>query len=255
MAFDELPNNANRDLPVLRIRRQNMGPQYMKDRPAYKLKEALLVYNLFQIVSNGWLFYELGRYGWLSGNYSFTCQPVDYSNSESALRMLRASYLFYILKFFDLIDTLFFVLRKKFSQITTLHVIHHGLIVVNTWPGARFVFGGHATFFIFLNTFVHAACTFYYFMAAMGPRYQKFLGWKKHLTTLQITQFVVGLIHCFQLIFIECDFPVAYCWWIGCHQLLFLYLFIKFYKNLTLFNLKSHRRRTKMARINENIAF
>jgi hypothetical protein len=65
----------------------------------------------------------------------------------------------------------------------------------------------------------------------------------------------VGLIHCFQLIFIECDFPVAYCWWIGCHQLLFLYLFIKFYKNLTLFNLKSHRRRTKMARINENIAF
>ncbi|XP_046437612.1 elongation of very long chain fatty acids protein AAEL008004-like [Daphnia pulex] len=125
------------------------GPQYMKDRPAYKLKEALLVYNLFQIVSNGWLFYELGRYGWLSGNYSFTCQPVDYSNSESALRMLRASYLFYILKFFDLIDTFFFVLRKKFSQITTLYVIHHGLIVVNTWPGARFVFGGHATFFYF----------------------------------------------------------------------------------------------------------
>ncbi|EFX79377.1 hypothetical protein DAPPUDRAFT_128564 [Daphnia pulex] len=175
------------------------GPQYMKDRPAYyKLKEALL--------------------------------PVDYSNSESALRMLRASYLFYILKFFDLLDTLFFVLRKKFSQITTLHVIHHGLIVVNTWPGARFVFGGHATFFIFLNTFVHTVMYFYYFMGAMGPRYRKFLGWKKHLTTLQITQFVVGLIHCFQLIFIECDFPVAYCWWIGGHQLLFLYLFIKFYK-------------------------
>lgn len=206
------------------------GPQYMKDRPAYKLKEALLIYNLFQIVSNGWLFYELGRYGWLSGNYSFTCQPVDYSHSESALRMLRASYLFYILKFFDLFDTFFFVLRKKFSQISTLHVIHHALLVISPWPGIRFVCGGHASFWIFLNTFVHVAMYFYYFMTVMGPRYRQFLGWKKQLTILQMTQFVVASLHCFQWIFIDCDFPVAFCWWIGGHELLILHLFIKFYQ-------------------------
>lgn len=78
------------------------GPQFMKHRPAYNLREVLAVYNAFQIICNGWLFYELGRYGWLSGNYSFICQPVDYSNNEAALRILRASYWFFMSKFLDL---------------------------------------------------------------------------------------------------------------------------------------------------------
>jgi elongation of very long chain fatty acids protein 7 len=207
------------------------GPKFMKNRQAYDLRGVLLVYNVFQILSNSWIFYELGRYGWLSGNYSFICQPVDYSNSEAALRILRASYWFYITKFIDFFDTLFFVLRKKNNQITTLHVLHHGLLPMNIWPGLRFTAGGHASFFAFLNALVHIVMYFYYFLSAMGPSVQKYLGWKKYLTTFQMIQFVAASIHCFQLIFVDCDFPIGFCWWIGCQELLFLCLFIKFYKD------------------------
>jgi len=28
----------------------------------------------------------------------------------------------------------------------------------------------------------------YYFMAAMGPQYQKYIWWKQHMTTLQMIQ-------------------------------------------------------------------
>ena len=208
-----------------------LGPKFMKNRPAYDLRGVLLVYNVFQILINSWIFHELGRFGWLSGNYSFICQPVDYSNSEAALRILRASYWFYILKFIDFFDTLFFVLRKKNNQITTLHVLHHGLLPMNIWPGLRFTAGGQASFFAFLNALVHIVMYFYYFLAAMGPGVQKYLGWKKYLTTFQIIQFVAASIHCFQLIFVDCDFPIGFCWWIGCQELLFLCLFINFYKH------------------------
>lgn len=87
-----------------------LGPKFMENRPAYDLRRVLLFYNLFQIVVNVWVFYELSRYGWLSGNYSFVCQPVDYSYDEAAVRVLRACYVFYLSKFVDLFDTFFFVL-------------------------------------------------------------------------------------------------------------------------------------------------
>ena len=206
------------------------GPKFMENRAAFKLQGVMMSYNVFQMIFNGWLFYELGRFGWLSGNYNLVCQPVDYSNSEAALRILRAGYWFYISKFVDLIDTLIFVFRKKNNQITTLHVIHHGILPMTLWPGVRFVCGGHASFFAFLNTLVHVVMYFYYFMASMGPRYQKYLGWKQYLTTFQMSQFVVASAHCFQLMFVDCDFPMAFCWWIGGHELIFLCLFINFYR-------------------------
>lgn len=181
------------------------------------------------MVFNAWLFYEGGRFTWFSGTYNIFCQPVDYSNDPAALSVLRAGYLFYMSKFVDLFDTIFFVLRKKSNQVTPLHIFHHGLLPVSLWPGVRYACGGHGSFFAFINSFVHVVMYFYYFMAALGPQYQKYLGWKKYLTSLQIAQFVAVGIHCFQLVFIECNFPIVFTWLIGSHALIFFFLFTNFY--------------------------
>lgn len=69
----------------------------------------------------------------------------------------------------------------------------------------------------------------YYLLAALGPKVQPYLWWKKYLTTLQIVQFVAVMIHSFQLLFIECDYPKAFVWWIGLHAILFFFLFKDFY--------------------------
>ncbi|GBP25757.1 Elongation of very long chain fatty acids protein AAEL008004 [Eumeta japonica] len=90
--------------------------------------------------------------------------------------------------------------------------------------------GGHSTFFGLLNTFVHIVMYSYYFLAGMGPAVQKYLWWKKYLTVLQMVQFVLVFLHAFQLLFIECDYPRAFVWWIGMHAVLFYYLFSDFYK-------------------------
>lgn len=46
--------------------------------------------------------------------------------------------------------------------------------------------GGHSTFFALLNTFVHIVMYFYYMVSAMGPKYQKYIWWKKYLTSFQM---------------------------------------------------------------------
>jgi hypothetical protein len=49
-----------------------------------------------------------------------------------------------------------------------------------------YVPGGHSTFFGMINTFVHIIMYLYYLFAAFGPRFQKYLWWKKYLTMLQM---------------------------------------------------------------------
>ncbi|XP_022816274.1 elongation of very long chain fatty acids protein AAEL008004-like [Spodoptera litura] len=123
----------------------------------------------------------------------------------------------------------FFVLRKKFDHVSTLHVIHHGVMPMSVWFGVKFTPGGHSTFFGLLNTFVHIIMYTYYMLAAMGPHMRRYLWWKKYLTTLQMVQFVGIMVHAFQLLFIECDYPRAFVWWIGMHAVMFFFLFKDFY--------------------------
>ncbi|RZB40104.1 ELO domain containing protein [Asbolus verrucosus] len=172
---------------------------------------------------------EIGMGGWLTGEYSLRCQPVDYSNKSSTIRMVHASWWYYFSKFTEFVDTIFFVMRKKYDQVSTLHVIHHGVMPMSVWFGVKFTPGGHSTFFGFLNTFVHIIMYFYYMLSALGPEVQKYLWWKRYLTTLQMVQFVAIMVHAFQLLFTDCNYPRAFVWWIGMHAVMFFFLFKEFY--------------------------
>lgn len=125
--------------------------------------------------------------------------------------MLNLCYIYYISKLTEFADTTFFVMRKKKSQITWLHVYHHSLTPIEAWILVKFLagkwqltwffffnlsnlyfylylvsLGGNATFPNLLNNFVHICMYFYYMMSAMGPEYAKYLWWKKYMTELQI---------------------------------------------------------------------
>ncbi|KAF7413400.1 hypothetical protein HZH68_001889 [Vespula germanica] len=81
---------------------------------------------------------------------------------------------------------IFFVLRKKESQVTFLHLYHHSLTPLETWICVKFIPGGHGTLGNLINNAVHVVMYAYYMLAAMGPEYKKYLWWKKHLTTIQL---------------------------------------------------------------------
>ncbi|CAG9759475.1 unnamed protein product [Ceutorhynchus assimilis] len=206
-----------------------LGPRLMENRKPLNLRNILIVYNLMQTLFSAWIFYEYLMSGWW-GSYSFRCQPVDYSNSPMALRMARTCWWYYFSKFTEFFDTFFFILRKKSSHVSTLHVIHHGCMPFSVWMGMKFAPGGHSTFFALLNTFVHIIMYFYYMVSAMGPKYQKYIWWKKYLTSFQMLQFIAIFVHQFQLLFTECNYPKSFMIWIAIHGLMFLFLFSDFYK-------------------------
>jgi hypothetical protein len=51
-----------------------------------------------------------------------------------------------------------------------------------------------------------------------------------NLSTFLQVQFVLVFIHAFQLLFIDCNYPKAFVWWIGLHAVMFYFLFAGFYK-------------------------
>jgi len=216
-----------------------IGPQVMKNREPFNLKYVMLAYNLFQTIFNSWIFYKVF---WLwRDHYSWTCQPVDYSQSLHGLAALDVTWWYFFSKFIDFFDSFFFVARKKFSHLSSLHVVHHGGLPIAVWFGPKFVGGGHTTFCGFLNSGVHVAMYLYYFLAALGPSIQPYLWWKRYLTRLQMAQFVIFFAHAMQPLFIDCDYPKIYCWIILGHGVLYFCLFSNFYSKSYMSNAKNSK--------------
>ena len=44
---------------------------------------------------------------------------------------------YFISKFVDFLDSFFFVLRKKSSHLSTLHLLHHGGLPLAVWFGPK----------------------------------------------------------------------------------------------------------------------
>ncbi len=79
----------------------------------------------------------------------------------------------------------------------------YGYAMIRWFPGGHESFGG------FFNSMIHVLMYSYYFLAALGPHMQKYLWWKRYLTTFQMIQFVIifvksGLVATGA---VECGFP------------------------------------------------
>nr|XP_055023619.1 elongation of very long chain fatty acids protein 7a [Misgurnus anguillicaudatus] len=208
----------------------SLGPRLMENRKPFELKRVLVVYNFSVVAYSLYMCYEFVMSGWGTG-YSFHCDLVDYSQSPQAMRMAWTCWLYYFSKFIEMLDTVFFVLRKKHSQVTFLHVFHHSIMPFTWWFGVRFSPGGSGTFHGLLNCIVHVIMYTYYGLSALGPAYQKFLWWKKHLTSMQLIQFIIVTCHISQYFFMK-DCPLQYpifIYIIALYGLIFLILFLNFW--------------------------
>lgn len=69
----------------------------------------------------------------------------------------------------------------------------------------------------------------YYALAAFGPKIQKFLWWKKYITTFQMIQFILVFIHGNLLLVYDCGFPRFYAYELMAIAILFFALFFNFF--------------------------
>jgi len=123
------------------------------------------------------------------GFYPSVCNhSSSYGMGESGFFV----FLFIYSKLFELVDTLWLLLRK--SPVILLHWYHHATVLLYCWH-AYSVRIGTGLWFASMNYSVHALMYFYFGLTQCGPAGRKFA--KKFamlITTLQLTQMVFGII-------------------------------------------------------------
>nr|CAI5858354.1 unnamed protein product [Callosobruchus analis] len=167
------------------------GPRYMKDRKPYELKTVIQFYNLTQVLASMYLVYEGCPKG--QKHYSLCITNISYFCLYFFFQMARAVWVYFMCKLVELLDTVFFVLRKKYNQVSFLHLYHHTLMPICAWIGVTFLPGGHGTLLGVINSFIHVIMYTYYFLSSLGPQYQKYLWWKKHVTILQMVSYILAM--------------------------------------------------------------
>lgn len=206
-----------------------LGPRLMRDREPFELFWFIRIYNLLMVAYN---IFSLTS-ALILTNFSrdtFGCRQVDTSkNDTKSILIIYYGYLFLLSRLAEFIDTICFILRKKFRQVSAFHVFHHFSVPIAVWFFLKFAPGGNSGMFPLLNSFVHSVMYSYYFLATFEGA-KRYLGWKKHLTQLQIIQFVILILHSLHPLFIpDCKFPKALLFIIIGFSIIFMYLFISFY--------------------------
>ncbi|KAF9113718.1 hypothetical protein BGX27_000932 [Mortierella sp. AM989] len=161
------------------------GRQIMKTQKAFKLKYFFILHNfLLTIVSGALLLLFIENLTPILARNGLFYSICDEGAWTQRLELLY--YLNYLVKYWELVDTVFLVLKKK--PLEFLHYFHHSMTMVLCFVQL----GGHTSVSwvpITLNLTVHVMMYYYYMRSAAGVR----IWWKQYLTTLQIVQFVLDL--------------------------------------------------------------
>ncbi|GFS56244.1 elongation of very long chain fatty acids protein AAEL008004 [Trichonephila inaurata madagascariensis] len=203
---------------------KKIGPAWMMDKKPYDLRYPMFLYNFVLVFTNFYLILE-----------QVVCR-IDNKNDPDALRLAELGWWFFFMKFIEFADTIFFVLRKKNKHISTLHVVHHAVVPIAVWGGFRVEPGNYNYFFPLINTIVHTVMYSYYGLAALGPSVQKYLWWKKYLTTFQMIQFVMVFFYVLTLMVGNCKVSKFIIYLNTFLAGLFLLMFYDYFQNTYLRN-------------------
>ncbi|KAI1072752.1 hypothetical protein LB507_003069 [Fusarium sp. FIESC RH6] len=112
-------------------------------------------------------------------------------------------WIFYLSKFYEVLDTFIILAKGKLSS--TLQTYHHAGAMLCMWAGMRYM-SAPIWQFVLINSFIHSLMYFYYTLTAFSIRVPTPV--KRSLTTMQITQFIVGASNTIAYSFISYKVPV-----------------------------------------------
>ncbi|XP_043289108.1 elongation of very long chain fatty acids protein [Venturia canescens] len=204
-----------------------IGPQYMEKKPPFELKKTLVWYNAIQVLFSIWLTILALKTQFYKHVLMGTCSS---GNASVQSGLSTAAWWYFFAKIIELLDTIFFVLRKKQNQVSFLHVYHHTVTALYSWAYLKFLPGEQGLLVGFLNSLVHIFMYTYYMIAAMGPQYKKYLWWKKYMTIIQLIQFGLMLAYLMMILAMDCSMPKILTYFFTMNVTIFLYLFSNFYR-------------------------
>lgn len=214
---------------------KGFGPRFMASRKPFELRMAMITHNTILALGNG-LGFLLGLYVTSFGTSCFACDAAR-STSPNIVSLREKTYLYggwlyFMSKFIDFIDTIFFVLRKKDSHISGLHVFHHAFMPFASYIGLKFIPGGNIVLIALVNVGIHGIMYSYYALSAAGPEYQKYLWWKQYLTLAQVLQFILFMGHSiYGMMIPNCSYHIFFHVLELVYAIIFFSMFFSFYRN------------------------
>ncbi|CAE8623799.1 unnamed protein product [Polarella glacialis] len=163
--------------------------QLMKSRPAFEFKSFTVFHNM--VLSLGSLAMFVGTILELQSRFRssgslewFFCESMT-ARADGALYFW--SYIYYLSKYYEMIDTVLVLLQKSRVPHFKLQVYHHAAVVPMAWfwceQRQSLQWGG-----LLFNTLVHVIMYQYYAFRVLGLP----TPWKRWITKLQITQFTTS---------------------------------------------------------------
>lgn len=130
--------------------------------------------------------YEVIQRSTLEGGITWLfCEHI---HTEANGSLWFYSYIYYLSKFYELLDTFLQLFSGKIPPNFFLHVYHHSLVIFMSWTwintAASMQFIG-----LLFNTAVHVVMYYYYYLRSVGS----VPWWKNYVTTFQIVQFMTSL--------------------------------------------------------------
>lgn len=129
--------------------------------------------------------YEVYRRGSVEGYYWLLCEE---SGKSAVGPLFFWGYVYYLSKFYELLDTLLQIVQGKKPPHYFLHAYHHSCVIMMCWCWMQYcptlIFIG-----VMFNTFVHVVMYYYFYLRSVGVRV---IWWKKYVTIVQIVQFMTS---------------------------------------------------------------
>ncbi|XP_015185233.1 PREDICTED: elongation of very long chain fatty acids protein AAEL008004-like [Polistes dominula] len=210
-----------------------IGPKLMENRPAFELKNFLIIYNASLIIFNIWLASLVTSIDLSALIHSKGCRLQNHQLSKNGsleTKLSKAAWWYFFSKIIELLDTVLFILRKKQNQLTFLHIYHHSITAIFSWCYLKLIPGEQGIFIGIINAAVHIIMYTYYLISALGPKYKKYLWWKKYMTLVQLTQFGIIITYLLFTLVMDCGVPKVLTYFFIINTVIFIYLFSNFYK-------------------------
>ncbi|CAF0733001.1 unnamed protein product [Didymodactylos carnosus] len=174
-----------------------VGPRIMRKREPIRVPSSLLIaYNLGLVILSLYMLEEIVVGVYQSG-YSMVCQKLNVSRKPSEMKVISALWIYFVSKAIEYMDTVFMIIRKRFTQVTFLHCFHHSTMLIIWWIVMTWIPGGQSWFGPTLNCLVHVMMYAYYGLSVI-PSLRDKLWWKKYITLSQLIQFGFIFTHTMQ---------------------------------------------------------
>lgn len=155
-------------------------------REGFQMLNFMRIYNLLCVCLAGYVVVGVINHKIYYAMGTFVCNDFDVT-SQPGRQLAYVLWIYYIQKYFEFLDTFVMILRKRWRQVSFLHLYHHSSITFVTAAFITFDINGDSYLAALCNSFIHVCMYGHYFLASFGVK----TWWKRYLTMMQLVQFII----------------------------------------------------------------